>query len=352
MNDSPKPVRVRTRPAPAHESGKPPRIYLCILYAGDRNAGKIIAFVVSWYPHAKRRRRGTQGVWSVFSRQKICEDTGLSLKQYKRAMPVAIRCGAIDFIIGGHAGKKAIFTRPRGTLMAYLRDATDRRAAHRLRPKGTDGGTDGGADLIQPSHSIQSSQKEGKSPVPGGKGRAADRLPPGQPEHASPGPLVEPQRPPPGETAPCPAGLDTLLSRVGAIKAGGLGEAAVRAELVRLLPPAPRRHEHGVWHPSEKYPAWSMWSPEKMLEKQGVYEQYVDNWYRAHPAAARRAAEPAMTEEEKDANGLVGMSDEDYRKCTEIVNRPFAEEPVEPPAPATGCKPDPAAANEARKDAL
>ena len=113
-------VNGKGRKAPADRSGKLPRLYLCMMYAGDRNAGKIIAFVVSWYPHAKRRRRGTQGFWSVFSRQKICEDTGLSLKQYKRAMPVAIRCGAIDFIIGGHAGKKAIFTRPRRTRFALV----------------------------------------------------------------------------------------------------------------------------------------------------------------------------------------------------------------------------------------
>ena len=106
MNDSPAPVRIKTRPTPAHRSGKPPRIYLCMLYADDCNAGKIIDFVASWYPHAQRRRKGTQGVWSVFSRQELREGAGLTPKQYRNAMPVAVGCGAVDFVIGGHQGKK------------------------------------------------------------------------------------------------------------------------------------------------------------------------------------------------------------------------------------------------------
>ena len=99
----------------------------------------------------------------------------------------------------------------------------------------------------------------------------------------------------------------------------------MRAQLVRLLPPTPRKHEHGVWHPSEKYTAWPMWSPEKLVEKQGLYEQYVDNWYRAHPDAARRAAEPPMTEEEKDANGLVGLSEKDKKVWEDMANMTFEE---------------------------
>ena len=313
-------IKGKGRKASAERSGKLPRLYLCIMFANDGNAGKIIAFVVSWYPHAQRRRKGTDGVWSVLSRRDICEGAGLSLKQYERAMPVAVRCGAVDFIIGGHAGKKAIFTRPTGALMAYLRDATDRPTAHRLRPKGGDGWGDGGGDPIQPSHSLQSSKKKEESPVPGGKGRAEDRLPPGQPEHASPGPLVEPQPPPPGETAPCPAGPDDLLSRVRAAKAGGLNEAELRAELLRLLPPAPGERDHGIWHPSDKYPAWCDWSPAKLIEKQRLYERYVNNAYRANSAASRPATQPAMTDEEAIANGYELLSDEEMRRREEILN--------------------------------
>ena len=142
------PVRKRTRPTPTPQPRKLPRIYLSMVYADDRNAGKIIDFIVSWYPQAKRRRKGTQGLWSVFSRQKLYKGAGLSLKQYKRAMPVAVECGAVDFIVGGHAGKRAIFTRPTGALMNYLRNATDRQLAEKLRPKGHDAGHDGGHDLI------------------------------------------------------------------------------------------------------------------------------------------------------------------------------------------------------------
>ena len=324
MNDSPAPVRIRTRPTPAHRSRK----YLCMVYADDRNAGKIINLVVSWYPHAKRRRKGIPGVWSVFSRNEICEGTGLTLKQYTRAMPVAIECGAVDFVMGGHRGKKAIFMRPTPALTRYLQEATNRQLAEQLRPRGHDGGHNGGHNLIQPSHSVQSVQKKAESPVPGGKGRAADRLPPGQPEHASPGRLVEPQRLPPGETAPCPTGPDDLLSQVRATKAGGLDEEALRAGLMRLLPPRPRKYEHGVWHPSEKYPAWSRWSPEKLVEKQCLYEQYVENWYRAHPDVARRASTPAMTREEAIANGIEMTEEhrEAIRRALESLDRPFDEE--------------------------
>ena len=136
----------------------------------------------------------------------------------------------------------------------------------------------------------------------------------------------------------CPTGPDDLLSRVKAVKAGGLGEAELRAELVRLLPPRPRKHEHGVWHPSQKYPAWHLWSPAKLVEKQRVYKEYVDNWHRAHPDAARRAAEGGMTREEAIANG-VEMSDEHrelIKRALKDINRPFEEEPVEPPAPTGG----------------
>ena len=127
------------------------------------------------------------------------------------------------------------------------------------------------------------------------------------------------------------------MSRVGAAKASELDEAALRAELVRLLPPASRKNDHGVWHPSEKYPGWCDWSPSKLVEKQLLYERYVENWYRAHQDAARPASEPVMTDEEAVANGYILPTEEDkelVRKALEAMDLPFEEFEPEIPVAA------------------
>jgi hypothetical protein len=120
-----------------HDDGPPSRRLLCILFcdreedtglADPRHAGWIAAFVLGWYPQARRRRKGKKGNW--FSVAQILAGTGLSVNQWRDAKPWLV--GAVHVEHGGHAGKRALFMRPTAQLQRFVAgDYPDKKAAKR-----------------------------------------------------------------------------------------------------------------------------------------------------------------------------------------------------------------------------
>jgi hypothetical protein len=90
----------------------PPRIWVCTVAANDRNAGKLLSWIVGIARHATQRRRSHQGLWNANSREYILAQAGLTLKQYRRARTLLIELGLAEFLDGGFPGKRTILTRP------------------------------------------------------------------------------------------------------------------------------------------------------------------------------------------------------------------------------------------------
>jgi hypothetical protein len=111
---------------------RPPRIWVCTVAANDRNAGKLLSWIAGIARHATQRRRGHQGLWNANSREYILTQTGLSLKQYRRARPILIELGLAEFLDGGFAGKRTILTRPTPLLTSILAGAVSYRRTREI----------------------------------------------------------------------------------------------------------------------------------------------------------------------------------------------------------------------------
>ena len=113
-------------------TGRPPRIWVCTVFANDRSAGKLLSWIAGIAKHATQRRRGHQGLWNANSRAYILAQTGLTLNQYWRARDILIECDGAEFLDGGFAGKRSILTRPTPTLMRILDGAVSRCRAREM----------------------------------------------------------------------------------------------------------------------------------------------------------------------------------------------------------------------------
>jgi hypothetical protein len=82
----------------------------CCQIIGDRNAGVLISWLLSWSRKASPKR-GLEGDWNANPRSAILAATGLTWKQYRRAQQLLIDVEAAEFRTHSFAGKRMVFTR-------------------------------------------------------------------------------------------------------------------------------------------------------------------------------------------------------------------------------------------------
>jgi hypothetical protein len=93
-------TRIKGPESPRKQNdGKGSPIAAAIRAAGDVNAGVLLYRIRYWQPKASIRHMDNSGRWIAKTRGEWCAETGLTLEQHKRALPLLVKRGLVETIL-------------------------------------------------------------------------------------------------------------------------------------------------------------------------------------------------------------------------------------------------------------
>jgi hypothetical protein len=109
-------IRPKSPPRPKRTPGES-QLKRCTIIAGDRCAGRLLSWIVSWYRKALPKD-GRDGLWNANPVADILDGAGLTEKQYVRARRWLTQRGLADIEPGFFNATRMVFTRPTQTCLA------------------------------------------------------------------------------------------------------------------------------------------------------------------------------------------------------------------------------------------
>jgi hypothetical protein len=270
------------------------QVYLCTRLTGDEDAGRLMSFLVSWSKKAKRTLKGRRGLWNANSRDALMAGAGIKHKKYRRVVKLVAENG-IEFVLGKHRGRNAIFSQPKEALLRYLRGDLTLDQTKEILAEGHFRGHFRGHFSITFHSSHTSESKE--APVArdegrGGQGQDGAVAPPNG--YAAPEHQVRL-----GTSVREDSSDRYLRSRAVAKDADAALVAKIeeaqarlsgpefRARLLTLMPVIPG--PHGIRHPSVLHgERWHDFSAELLVRRYAEYQAIVGRTCKKHNVIAER----------------------------------------------------------------
>ena len=95
----------------------PSQLYLCTVICGDRTAGRLMSWILSWSRKATPKW-GRDGLWNANPRTAALSGSSLTLMQYRRCRQLLVERGLADIETGWFDGREMVFTRPTAAFLA------------------------------------------------------------------------------------------------------------------------------------------------------------------------------------------------------------------------------------------